>query len=152
ANSVDPNADSQTFCNWRDVSWIYLIPSGLLGVLVFFVPESPRWLAEHRGLDAAKKVLLRLHGTDENDADVAVELKAYEVTVEAQKAKSGMTQKQRLNDAVSGLRKYWIQVVIGVVLQICQQLSGINAVIFYQTTIFQAAGISNKETMALITM
>mmetsp|Transcript_10447 Transcript_10447/g.8703 ORF Transcript_10447/g.8703 Transcript_10447/m.8703 type:complete len:118 (+) Transcript_10447:74-427(+) len=62
ANSVDPNATSQTFCNWRDVSWIYLIPSGLLGLLVFFVPESPRWLAEHKGLEAAKKVLLRLHG------------------------------------------------------------------------------------------
>ncbi|KAF4661055.1 hypothetical protein FOL47_006868 [Perkinsus chesapeaki] len=152
ANSVDPNATSQTFCNWRDVSWIYLIPSGLLGLLVFFVPESPRWLAEHKGLEAAKKVLLRLHGTDENDPDVAVELKAYEVTVEAQKAKSGMTQKERFNDAMSGLRKYWIQVVIGVVLQICQQLSGINAVIFYQTTIFQAAGISNKETMAIVTM
>mmetsp|Transcript_3832 Transcript_3832/g.3428 ORF Transcript_3832/g.3428 Transcript_3832/m.3428 type:complete len:125 (+) Transcript_3832:610-984(+) len=55
------------------------------------------------------------------------------------KAKAGMTQKQRFNEAISGLRKYWIQVVIGVVLQICQQLSGINAVIFYQTTIFQAA-------------
>ncbi|KAF4653023.1 hypothetical protein FOZ61_009260 [Perkinsus olseni] len=152
ANSVDPNATSQTFCNWRDVSWIYLIPSGLLGILVFLVPESPRWLAEHRGLDAAKKVLLRLHGTDENDPDVVDELKAYEVTVEAQKAKAGISRKQRFHDAVSGLRKYWIQVVIGVVLQICQQLSGINAVIFYQTTIFQAAGITNNQMMALVTM
>ncbi|KAF4661056.1 hypothetical protein FOL47_006869, partial [Perkinsus chesapeaki] len=113
---------------------------------------SPRWLAEHRGLDAAKKVLLRLHGTDENDPDVVEELKAYEVTVEAQKAKAGQTRKQRFDDAMAGLRKYWIQVVIGVVLQICQQLSGINAVIFYQTSIFQAAGISNMQTMALVTM
>ncbi|KAF4695266.1 hypothetical protein FOZ60_005133 [Perkinsus olseni] len=152
ANSVDPNATSQTFCNWRDVSWIYLIPSGLLGILVFLVPESPRWLAEHRGLDAAKKVLLRLHGTDENDPDVVEELRAYEATVEAQKEKAGSTRKERFDDAMAGLRKYWIQVVIGVVLQICQQLSGINAVVFYQTTIFQAAGISNKQMMALVTM
>ncbi|EER07301.1 glucose transport protein, putative [Perkinsus marinus ATCC 50983] len=152
ANSTDPNATSSTFCNWRELSWIYLIPSGLLGIFVFLVPESPRWLAEHRGLDAAKKVLLRLHGTDEDDEDVVDELKAYQITVEAQKAKSGWTQKERFNDAIGGLRKYWIQVVIGVVLQICQQLSGINAVIFYQTSIFQAAGISNMQTMALVTM
>ncbi|KAF4724812.1 hypothetical protein FOZ62_019694, partial [Perkinsus olseni] len=79
SGSTDPNANSQTFCQWRDVSWIYLIPSALLGICMFFVPESPRWLAEHNRADAARRVLLRLRGskTVEEDPEIMAEVKAY---------------------------------------------------------------------------
>ncbi|EER19575.1 myo-inositol transporter, putative [Perkinsus marinus ATCC 50983] len=154
AGSTDPNANSSTFCQWRDVSWIYLIPSALLGICVFFVPESPRWLAEHNRVDAAKRVLLRLRGskTVEEDPEIVEEVKAYEAEAEndAKNAKGNWKETAKWSWHALGRAK--MQLFIGVVLQILQQLSGINAVIFYQTTIFQAAGLDNKETMALAVM
>ncbi|KAF4661053.1 hypothetical protein FOL47_006866 [Perkinsus chesapeaki] len=84
AGSTDPNVESDTFCQWRDISWIYLIPSALLGICVFFVPESPRWLAEHNRADAATRVLLRLRGskTVDEDPEIMEEVKAYEAEAE----------------------------------------------------------------------
>ncbi|KAF4695268.1 hypothetical protein FOZ63_026819 [Perkinsus olseni] len=154
AGSTDPNATDSTFCQWRTVSWIYLIPSALLGICMFFVPESPRWLAEHNRAEAAKKVLLRLRGSKsvEDDPEIMEEVKAYEVSAANNEKNAKDTWKESASWAVHALGQCKMQLFIGIALQVLQQFSGINAVIFYQTTIFQAAGLDNKEGMALAVM
>ncbi|EER07295.1 hexose transporter, putative [Perkinsus marinus ATCC 50983] len=151
AGSTDPNATDSTFCQWRTVSWIYLIPSALLGICMFFVPESPRWLAQHSRADDAKMVLLRLRGSTsvEEDPEIMEEVKAYEIST-AHNAKN--TSKESASWAFSVLGQCKMQLLIGIALQVLQQFSGINSVIFYQTTIFQAARLDNKEAMALAVM
>ncbi|KAF4661051.1 hypothetical protein FOL47_006864 [Perkinsus chesapeaki] len=154
AGSTDPNATDSTFCNWRNVSWIYLIPSALLGICVFLVPESPRWLAEHNKLDQATKVLLRLRGSKsvEEDPEITEEVRAYEEAAERESKNASDSWKGSVKWAFHALGECKMQLFIGIALQVLQQLSGINAVIFYQTTIFQAAGLDNKEAMALAVM
>mmetsp|Transcript_3547 Transcript_3547/g.2910 ORF Transcript_3547/g.2910 Transcript_3547/m.2910 type:complete len:101 (+) Transcript_3547:82-384(+) len=58
--------------------------TALLGICVFLVPESPRWLAEHNKVDQATKVLLRLRGSKsiEEDPEITEEVRAYEETAE----------------------------------------------------------------------
>ncbi|EER09188.1 hexose transporter, putative [Perkinsus marinus ATCC 50983] len=154
AGSIDPNATDGTFCQWRTVSWIYLIPSALLGICMFFVPESPRWLAQHSRADDAKMVLLRLRGYEsvEEDPEIMEEVKAYEILAAHNAKNAKNTWKESASWASSALGHCKMQLFIGIALQVLQQFSGINSVIFYRTTIFQAARLDNKEAMALAVM
>ncbi|KAF4677293.1 hypothetical protein FOL47_002532 [Perkinsus chesapeaki] len=147
ADSVDPNADSHTFCNWRNLCWIIIIPSALLGICMFFAPETPHWLASHGRLEAAKAALSKLRDGKEDGEEYMAESKALELTAESKSEQGGS-----LLDRFKSLGECKMQLFIGVMLLTLQQLSGINAIIFYQTTIFQEAGIEGKKAMALTVM
>ncbi|KAF4697694.1 hypothetical protein FOZ60_000046 [Perkinsus olseni] len=148
AGSTDPNATSTTFCNWRLLSFIYIIPAALFGICMFFAPESPRWLAEKSRNEAAKAVLIRLRGADESDPEVNAELMA----LDAIRAKKDTEEKGSIMKSLKALNRSRMQFFIGIMLQVLQQFSGINAIIFYQTSIFQAAGIDNRNEVALTVM
>ncbi|KAF4695269.1 hypothetical protein FOZ60_005136 [Perkinsus olseni] len=154
AGSTDPNVTESTFCNWRSVSWTYLIPSTLLGICVLFVPESPRWLAQHSKVEHATRVLLRLHGSKSaaQDPEIMEEMKAYKETAERGSEVTCRSWQGRVSRALHALGECKTQLAIVIMVQVLQQLSGNNAFIFYQTTIFQAADIDSKDAMALAVM
>lgn len=150
AESLDPNATSRTFCNWRILSFVYIIPAALLGICMFFVPESPRRLAENSRNEEAKAIVIKLRGGDENDPVVKAELMALDAITSAKANEAN--EKGSVMRSLRALNECRMQLFIGIMLQVLQQFSGVNAIIFYQTSIFQAAGIDNRNEVALSVM
>ncbi|KAM5563833.1 hypothetical protein ABKV19_018460 [Rosa sericea] len=111
------------------VSWRALALIGL-----FFIPESPRWLAKtgrHKDFEVA---LQKLRGKDADVSLEAAEIKDYIATLDSlPKAKLlGLFQ-----------RRYLPSVLIAVGLMVFQELGGINGVCFYVGDIFEQAGFSS---------
>ena len=121
---------------WRVMFWSELIPSLAFLILLFFVPKSPRWLAI-KGLKVeALKVLTRIHG-----AEVA-QLEFNEIEKSIQK------DQHKLKVSVFAKGIFGI-IVIGTVLSMLQQFTGINAVLYYGADIFEKALGFGKEDVLL---
>ncbi len=118
---------------WRAMLGSETIPALLFLVLLQTVPESPRWLmAENRSEDAYA-VLMRVNG--KNVADKAmVELR--ELASSEQARGLGVL-----------FRQYRKPAAIGIILAILQQLSGINAVIYYGPDILERAGLAIGDAL-----
>ncbi|XVE62943.1 hypothetical protein DITRI_Ditri06bG0159800 [Diplodiscus trichospermus] len=130
-----------SFVNWRTLALVATIPSLLQLPLLFFIPESPRWLAKvgrNKELEAA---LLSLRGEKADISDEATEIKGY---VEYLKRFS----KGRLVDIFQ--RKYARPLLIVVGMLALSNLGGINAFAYYSGVIFVSAGI--PSILGLITL
>ncbi|MBN2574458.1 MAG: sugar porter family MFS transporter [Deltaproteobacteria bacterium] len=114
--------------NWRWMLGVMIVPSALFFLLLFLVPESPRWLVKHGLVDRAEKVLEMI-----GSSDVRGELSAI---AESVRRKSG--------DGETSLfqRKYGYAILCAVLLAGFNQLTGINAILYYAPTIFREAGAS----------
>ena len=121
------NTDAENIQNgWRWMFWSELIPCLTFLILLFFVPKSPRWLAM-KGLETeALKVLTRIHGPEM----AKVEFREIEDSIERD------DKKVKLNIFAKGVFSI---IVIGTVLSILQQFTGINAVLYYGADIFEKA-------------
>jgi MFS transporter, SP family, arabinose:H+ symporter len=120
--------------NWRWMLGIETLPAVAYLLALSLVPESPRWLAM-RGRDAeARAVLARVAG----DAAAAAVLRDVKESIAAE-AKLGQTSWRALLHP--SLR---LVMVIGIVIGILQQASGINAVFFYAPMIFEKSGIGTN--------
>jgi sugar porter (SP) family MFS transporter len=119
---------------WRWMFGITAVPSTLFFVGMFFVPESPRWLAKNGRPDQSRAILARIGGAAYSEAairEISGSLNAEEV------------QRVRFSDLMKPrMRKV---LVLGVVLAVFQQWCGINVIFNYAEEIFKAAGydISN---------
>ena len=113
---------------WRWMFWSELIPCLLFLVFTFFIPRSPRWLVLKGREDEARRVLEMLH---EPDA-AAKELESIKNSIRM--------EANREEQSVSIWQKAALPLVlIGTVLSILQQFTGINAVLYYGGDIFEKA-------------
>jgi sugar porter (SP) family MFS transporter len=118
--------------NWR---WMFAsesLPALLLLVGLLLVPESPRWLAKRGELDQALAVLTRVGG----QARATYELE--EITLALSREEGTLAELLR-----PGLR---VALMIGVVLAILGQISGINTIIYYAPKIFLKAGFEEARS------
>jgi sugar porter (SP) family MFS transporter len=118
---------------WR---WMFAsgaLPAVLFLVCLFLVPESPRWLVKQGREDEALVVLTRVGG----------------------RARAGVEMTE-IRDAITGesgeFRELFrpgvrAALVIAVVLAVLQQVTGINAVLYYAPKIFASAGVSNSQAL-----
>lgn len=120
--------------SWRWMLGVQAIPSFLYFVLVFFVPESPRWLVKKGRREEARKVLGEIGETDPETA-VATIQESLHTDVGAQK-----------ENLFNG--QYNKPIMYAVVLAMFNQLSGINAIMYYAPRIFEMTGLS-KDTALL---
>jgi sugar porter (SP) family MFS transporter len=123
---------------WRWMLGIGAVPSVMFFLLLFTVPESPRWLAMHGRLDVARRVLSRAHGESLAEAELA-EVRA---SLAHEHGKAVVSPRELL---APGLRRVMF---IGLVVGILQQITGINAVFFYAPVIFEQAGASANAAFA----
>jgi SP family galactose:H+ symporter-like MFS transporter len=114
---------------WRYMFGLAAVPSIILAIGMWFLPESPRWLISHSMVDKAKGILLRFR----TDADVTPEITEIQKSL----AKQGVGGMQGLFQP--SLR---MPLIVGLGLAIFQQITGINTVIYYSPTIFKFAGIN----------
>ncbi len=121
---------------WRWMFASETLPAVLFLVLLLPVPESPRWLAKQKRTQEAEQLLVRLNGPQQARAAV-VEIE------EALALETGALRELFR----PGLR---IVVVIAVILAVLQQVTGINAVLYYAPTIFKGSGYEVTDTRALL--
>lgn len=112
---------------WRWMFGVEGIPAFLFFLLLLFVPESPRWLVKQGKAGLAERILARIGGTEASRRQLA----------EIRSALSA--EKGSLKELFKpGLR---VALVVGVVLAVLQQITGINAILYYAPEIFKQAGI-----------
>ncbi len=115
---------------------VITLPAVLLLVGVFFLPNSPRWLAAKGHFRDAQRVLDRLRDTSEQAKRELDEIR------ESLKIKQSGWSLFRSN---SNFRR---AVFLGILLQVMQQFTGMNVIMYYAPKIFEIAGFSDtKEQM-----
>ena len=121
---------------WRRTFWSTLLPGILFVGGSFLVAESPRWLFRRGKKDAAYAALLRSSSEDQAKA----ELKEMEETAAAESAKT--SKGQQIKESLLR-RKYVIPFIMACIILACNQLTGVNSIIPYNTTILLQAGLSD---------
>jgi sugar porter (SP) family MFS transporter len=118
--------------SWRWMLGIQAVPSIIFFLLIFFVPESPRWLIIQKGkIQEGLAILKKI-----NPLNCDEQLKAIQ---ESQQPKA--SQENLLS------KKYKFPVTLAILFAIFNQASGINAIIYYAPRIFEMAGLGAHTSL-----
>jgi MFS transporter, SP family, sugar:H+ symporter len=128
---------------WR---WMYLmqaLPAAVFLIALFFIPESPRYLVSKGRNPDALRVLTDLFGPTEGG------LKLAEI-----QASFSVDHRPRLSDVLTpagGRGFLGIRAIVwaGLLLAVFQQLVGINVIFYYGSTLWQAAGFSESDSLLI---
>ena len=127
---------------WRWMLGIEAVPAALWFLLLFLVPESPRWLVMKRRIAEARDVLGKLKPPERVGPDLE--------EIRASLAHAGEKLLDRLREVfLPALR---LPLIIGIIAAIAQQATGINAVYFYAPTIFEQSGVGTNVAFAQATL
>ena len=118
---------------WRWMFSVGVVPAGLFFFCLFFVPETPRWLAKNGNDAEALRILTRIDGAVFAEAEMAAIRKTLQV------------KKGRLADLLQP-RMLRI-VIIGSLLGVFSQICGANAVFLYAPVIFAQAGAGLQDSL-----
>jgi sugar porter (SP) family MFS transporter len=119
--------------NWRWMFAVMAIPSFIFFLLLFFVPESPRWLVK-KGLTEKARSVLRKVGAEQVEAEL-------EDIINSLKEESGGGNTKLFQ------KKYRFVIICAVLLAIFNQLSGINVILYYAPMIFKSTGLATDTAM-----
>lgn len=122
--------------SWRWMLGVEAFPAALFVGLILLVPESPRWLILKKGnIEEAKEVLLQISPTTVN-----TDLEA----IHASKDKV-QTNSSELGKLFS--KKYKTPVMLAVLFAFFNQVSGINAILYYAPRIFEMTGFGKDSSL-----
>jgi sugar porter (SP) family MFS transporter len=113
---------------WRWEFGVTAIPAAVFFILLFTIPRSPRWLVKKGRVDEARAVLKRT-----GDANYEQDLQAIVQSIDVE-------QRQAAEKLFS--RKYLFPIFLAVSIGMFNQLSGINAILYYLNDIFAHAGFN----------
>ncbi|MCI3939002.1 D-xylose transporter XylE [Chryseobacterium aahli] len=127
-------ASGQTVEWINEIGWRYMflsltIPSALFGVLLFFVPETPRYLTFINKDAEALKILTKING-EARGKEIFSEIKSTVVEHKSEIFAFGKTV-----------------IVIGILLSVFQQFVGINVALYYAPRIFESMGVHKDSSM-----
>ncbi|KAI7888497.1 general substrate transporter [Mucor mucedo] len=126
--------------SWRIPLAIQIAPAAVLMFGVIFLPFSPRWLVNKGRNEEALAVLARVHANgDKSDAGVVAEYEEILAQVEHERTVSVSSYVELLKGTVRR------RLILGILIQIFQQFTGINSIMYYAPVIFQQAGIQEKS-------
>ena len=120
---------------WRSMLGMAIIPALLFFVVIFFIPESPRWLILKNQDAKAGSILKHIYGS--------VESAAYEMN-ETKKVIGSETKSNWRILLRPGITK---AVIIGVAIAMLGQFMGVNAVLYYGPSIFESSGLSGDDSL-----
>ena len=123
---------------WRWMLGVELIPAVCYFIFLFFVPKSPRWLYLKGNFEEAKKVLTQIHGVERG----RLEIEIIDSNIHADKNKAALKLKDLLKPSLRFI------LIIGLIIGVLQQITGINAVYFYATSIFKQTGIGTDAAFS----
>ena len=116
---------------WRYMLASGAIPAGLFGVLVFFVPETPRYLTLVNKEEKALGVLTKILGNSDKASKILGEIKD--------------TVSEKTKASIFSYGKTVI--IIGILLSVFQQFVGINVALYYAPRIFESMGAAKDASM-----
>lgn len=120
---------------WRGMLGMETIPALMFFIIIFFIPESPRWLIVKGRENRAMNILERIYGSATEAAGQLDETKS--VLTEESSSEWSMLLKPGIMKAV----------VIGVSIAMLGQFMGVNAVLYYGPSIFENAGLSGGDSL-----
>lgn len=124
--------------SWRMMLGVTAIPALIMLFCVCFLPKSPRWLLLKGKTEQAMRILKKIAGEKE------AKLEAIEIQDSLKVKQSGF--------AMLGVKKFWPVLILGILLQLFQQFSGINAIMYYAPTIFKMAGYASSSSQMWATV
>lgn len=119
---------------WRGMFGLEVIPAVLFFIGLFFVPDSPRWLLKQGREDEGREILAKINGEEEAQKQV----QDIHRTLDQEEG----SYRELL---APGMR---IALLIGILLPLFSQFSGINAIIYYGPRILNDAGLSIDDALA----
>ncbi|TPX61303.1 hypothetical protein PhCBS80983_g01195 [Powellomyces hirtus] len=123
---------------WRIALGMQVVPGVVLLFLNFFMPFSPRWLANRDRDSEAIKILARLRGVSIEDAALQAEFREIKEGIEMERQIGSASWSELLKP---GIRN---RVFFGFMLQFFQQWTGINFIMYYMPRLIESMGF-NKE-------
>lgn len=127
---------------WRLSLGLAIVPAAMLTLGAIFVPETPNSLIERGKFDQGKVVLKKIRGTNNIDEE-------YDDIVIASH------QAQAIKDPFRNLlaRKHRPQLLVAILVPFFQQVTGINAIMFYAPVLFKTIGFGDNSSLysAIIT-
>ncbi|WP_236978612.1 sugar porter family MFS transporter [Membranihabitans maritimus] len=121
--------------DWRWMLGVEAIPAIVYSVLIFKIPKSPRWLiAKKKAFDEARTILTR---TDPEGVNASMELAI----------KESKSMKLKVGFGALFTRKYTATTILAILMAFFNQLSGINAIIYFAPRIFEMAGIATETAL-----
>ncbi|KAK9735385.1 hypothetical protein RND81_04G202800 [Saponaria officinalis] len=124
-----------TIIQWRTLALIGASPCILQLVGLFFIPESPRWLAKNCRWQECEDVLKCLRGHHADISAEAADIREYIENIQ-------YLSQAKFSDLFR--KEYARSLTVGVGLMILQQFGGVNAIAFYASSIFESAGFSSR--------
>lgn len=122
---------------WRWMLGVEAIPALIYCGLAFLIPYSPRWLMMKGRQAEAEQVLVWLHGEEQ-------------ALVEARQIGDGLAerseQKAEYRALLAGGMRFVL--IVGLLVGVLQQITGVNAIYFYATSIFEQSGIGADASFA----
>ncbi|KAL7000362.1 putative polyol transporter 4 [Sarracenia purpurea var. burkii] len=137
--------------NWRIMLAVGILPSVFIGFALFIIPESPRWLVMKNRVEEARTVLLK---TNENETEVEERLAEIQLAA----GKPGITNNENSEEKAvwreflspsPSLRR---MLVAGFGIQCFQQITGIDATVYYSPTILKEAGVEGNSNLLAATV
>jgi SP family sugar:H+ symporter-like MFS transporter len=131
--------------SWRITVGLGFLFTFILGGGMLFLPESPRFAFRQGREEEARATIARLGGVDGNHKSVNDQINEIRFKLDEERAGKD-TKWYEMFTAPTMLRR----VMIGVVLQAGQQLTGANFFFYYGTTVFQGVGLDNSYVTQII--
>jgi sugar porter (SP) family MFS transporter len=157
---IGGTGEGQSPIAWRLPLALQCVPSLILGGGTFFLPYTPRWLMQKDREEEARETLCRIRRVPATDDRVRLELLEIKAAAifEAETTEArfpGVTSQlhigyQRYRD-IFMVRHLNRRLLIACLLQIIQQFTGINAIIYYAPTIFKNIGLDGNTISLLAT-
>jgi sugar porter (SP) family MFS transporter len=132
---TDWGVDANT---WRWMLGVEIIPAVIFFLGLFLIPDSPRWLISKGREEEAREVMGKLLPSDAIDTEIQSIRDGHDVESES------------LWHRVKGIfgPRMRLALVVGIIVGIVQQITGINAIFFYAPTIFEQSGIGTDAAFA----
>ena len=122
---------------WRGMLGMETLPAIMFFIIIFFIPESPRWLILKGKEEKATNILERIYTSSKEALFQLTETKSV-LSSESKSEWKLLLQ--------PGIRK---AVIIGVCIAVLGQFMGVNAVLFYGPSIFENAGLSGGDSLSI---
>ncbi len=120
--------------DWRWMFGVQAVPSALFFFLIFLIPDSPRWLVAQGRIDDARRALKAL-GSDDG------------IEPEIQEIQASLDQTHHASEEPLFQRAYRKPILLAVAIALFNQLSGINALLYYAPVIFKLAGAGENSAL-----
>ncbi|KAI9011523.1 general substrate transporter, partial [Gaertneriomyces semiglobifer] len=138
-NAIIIKTVEKTNVEWRLALGMQLVPGSALLLINFFMPYSPRWLMTRGREEEATATVARLRSLPADDSVVQTEIREIREGIELERQVGTGSLKELLMPGIFN------RVIIAFMLQLGQQWTGINFIMYYATSLIERMGFSKEQ-------